>query len=330
MCEKCANEVAVTNWKSILKADPTQWLLEEDNPSVRYWALRWLLDKSEEDEEVQLAAEAVAQSESIIKLLKRQRPEGYWGSDPRPHHGTRGYMYLFLWLGYKGNGAIRRAMDYRLDGCVHEDGAYGVEFKERVVLLPCHASDVLRQMFWFGFEEDPRTAKILRWLMSVQNEDGGFPCVSKKINDSCFWATAGVLRAIRALPREWLTPQIEESRASAIDLFLNSGLYQHRRGLGKPSPRWLEFGFPLMWDSDVLELLDLLAPHVAQDDERIQEGLKLVVEKQDSQGRWPCEKHPKGGKWMWKFIPFEEMGQPSKWVTLYALKVLRTLYSKKG
>jgi hypothetical protein len=30
-------------WKSLLKADATEWLLEENNPSVRYFALTVLI-----------------------------------------------------------------------------------------------------------------------------------------------------------------------------------------------------------------------------------------------------------------------------------------------
>jgi len=35
----------MSNWKSTLKGDPIPWLLEPDNPSVRYWTLRDLLDR---------------------------------------------------------------------------------------------------------------------------------------------------------------------------------------------------------------------------------------------------------------------------------------------
>ena len=42
-------------WKKYLHADPIEWLLESDdkNPSIRYFALRYLLDKPEQDPEVQ-------------------------------------------------------------------------------------------------------------------------------------------------------------------------------------------------------------------------------------------------------------------------------------
>jgi hypothetical protein len=70
------------NWMSHLKADPTEWLLEETNPHVRYFALRWLLDKAEDDPQVLAASERISLSEPVQKILKQQKPEGYWGSDP--------------------------------------------------------------------------------------------------------------------------------------------------------------------------------------------------------------------------------------------------------
>ena len=39
-------------WKSLLNADPTDWLLEDSNRHVRYFTLRWLLDKPDDDAEV--------------------------------------------------------------------------------------------------------------------------------------------------------------------------------------------------------------------------------------------------------------------------------------
>lgn len=59
----------MTNWKSLLNRDATDWLLEESNPSVRYFTLRWLLDKSESDKEVVKAKQAIAQSAPVQKLI---------------------------------------------------------------------------------------------------------------------------------------------------------------------------------------------------------------------------------------------------------------------
>ena len=98
----------MSNWNSLLITDPTEWLLEESNPSVRYFALRWLYDKNDDSLDVIQASQAIANSDSVKKLLRRQKPEGYWGSDPRPHHGTKDILQLLMFVGYRGELLERR------------------------------------------------------------------------------------------------------------------------------------------------------------------------------------------------------------------------------
>jgi len=199
----------MSDWKTMLNGDPTDWLLEESNPSIRYFTLRWLVDLPEDDPDVSFAAQAIAHSAPIKKLLSRQRPEDYWGSDDRPHHGTKRFLNLLMWLGYQADDGVARGMDYLLNGCLLEDGAYAIELKGRSVELPCHGADLLRLMIWSGYDEDPRTKRLLGWLVGIQGDDGIWPCVSKLRPFSCLWATVDVLRAYRDLPSTWSTPQIE-------------------------------------------------------------------------------------------------------------------------
>ncbi|MEW6718015.1 MAG: hypothetical protein AB1345_11000 [Chloroflexota bacterium] len=315
------------NWKSLLHQDATDWLLEKTNPSVRYFTYRWLLDKAEDDPLIEATRQSIGESQPVQKILQQQRPAGYWGSDPQPHHGTKGPLMLLMWLGYRGDQAVKKAMDYRINGCLQKDGSYGLEIKGHTVFLPCHGADLLRLMLWFGYTDDPRSLQLLNWLLSVQQSDGIWLCISKVKPFPCLWATAVVLRALREIPPTWLTPQVVKARERTVDIFLNSSLYKY--GKGKPSPRWFQFGFPLQWDTDILEVLELIAPYVSPEDKGIQEGLDLVMQKQDKQGRWPCEKHPKGGKWIEKYLPLEEIGQPSKWVTLHVYRLLKTLYTER-
>ncbi len=318
----------MTPWKSLLKDDPAEWLLEESDPSIRYFALRWLLDKPDEDPQVIAASQAIAQSAPVQKILKRQRPGGYWGSDPHPHYGSRGHLLLLAWLGYRGNEAVCQSMQGYMDKCITEEGAYVITLKGRTICLPCHAAGLLGLMLWFGFADDPRGRKILDWLVSIQQTDGVWPCVSKLRPFPCLWATADVLRALRDIPPDWVTPHIEASYRRAAELFLNSGLSHY--GKEKLSPLWFQFGFPLQWDTDILEVLELIAPYVTPDEPRIRDGLRFVLVKQDARGRWPRDKYPKAGTWMQQYVDFEETGQPSKWVTLHVLRMLKTLYADKG
>lgn len=316
----------MSNWKSLLNHDAIDWLLEESNPPVRYFALRWLLDKPETNKDVAKTRQAIVQSAPIRKIIQRQRPEGYWGSDARPHHGTKGPLMLLMWLGAPKNEAIEKAIDYRINGCILENGAYGVEIKERMVLLPCHAAELLRLMLWYGYADDPRCRKLLGWLVRTQQSDGVWSCISKVKPFPCMWATADILRAFRELPSIWITAEVKAARDRAVELFLNSNLCQD--GNHKPSPDWFRFGFPLQWTSDILDVLESVACSVTPTDKRIQEGLDIVLKKQDKQGRWTCEKHPKGGKWIEQYVALEKIGEPSKWVSLHAQRLLKTVYAK--
>jgi|DewCreStandDraft_4_1066084.scaffolds.fasta_scaffold13579_3 hypothetical protein len=56
-------------------------------------------------------------------------------------------------------------------------------------------------------------------------------------------------------------------------------------------------------------------------DPRLKNALALIRGKQDAQGRWPLEYDYTGKTW----INFGPKGQPNKWVTLRALRVLKAV-----
>jgi hypothetical protein len=70
----------MSDWKSVLKADSTDWLLETDNPSVRYFTLSQILDKPPNDSEVSAAKEAIMRVGVVPKILAKQNSDGNWES----------------------------------------------------------------------------------------------------------------------------------------------------------------------------------------------------------------------------------------------------------
>jgi hypothetical protein len=85
---------------------------------------------------------------------------------------------------------------------------------------------------------------------------------------------------------------------------------------------WLRFGFPLMYQDDVLEILGILTKLGCKDN-RMQEAVDSVVSKQDDDGRWILESTFNG-----RFhTNIESKGKPSKWITLNALRMLKRYYS---
>jgi hypothetical protein len=67
----------VTTWRSFLKADPTDWLLEDENPSVKYLTLREILEKPESAPEVEKTRRNIMETGVVSKILAKQAPGGY-------------------------------------------------------------------------------------------------------------------------------------------------------------------------------------------------------------------------------------------------------------
>ena len=57
--------------------DPIAWLLEPENPSVRYRTLTELLDQGGSEEALE-AKRAIAASAPVSRLLQAMHPDGYW------------------------------------------------------------------------------------------------------------------------------------------------------------------------------------------------------------------------------------------------------------
>src|SRR5512145_1771387 len=60
------------------------WLLESANPSIRYLTLRNLLDRPQDDPEVQMARQTIMQTGPVPMILAGQTEQGNW-------QGERGY-----------------------------------------------------------------------------------------------------------------------------------------------------------------------------------------------------------------------------------------------
>jgi hypothetical protein len=92
------------------------------------------------------------------------------------------------------------------------------------------------------------------------------------------------------------------------------------RGLGRPKPKqgWLKFGFPLHYNSDILETMYALAELDTPMATTLVKPLQLIREKMTPDGKWIMENSLNGKMW----VDVEEKGKPSKWLTYFARCVL--------
>ena len=123
------------------------------------------------------------------------------------------------------------------------------------------------------------------------------------------------------------TTVVTDARARAQEYLLERRLFRKLSsgeviGPKKGStsmPSWSLFTFPTMWQYDVLRGLDYLRSAGVAPDERVGEAIGLVAERQLEDGRWLLDARPRDA--------FDEeleggAGQPSRWNTLRALRVL--------
>ena len=120
------------------------------------------------------------------------------------------------------------------------------------------------------------------------------------------------------------TPLIDKAIQIGVDFLLSTdpvfAVYPTKDG-NKPSRNWWKFGFPVFYITDLLQNVEVLVTLGFGHDDRLQNALDLIREKQDEQGRWALEYSYAGKTWG----DFGAKEQPNKWVTLRALRILKQI-----
>ena len=80
-------------------------------------------------------------------------------------------------------------------------------------------------------------------------------------------------------------------------------------------------GFPELYVTDLLQIVETLAGPGDGRDPRLKNAIDCIRGKQDGHGRWLLEYDYKEKTW----LDFGGKKQPNKWVTLRALRVLKPL-----
>jgi hypothetical protein len=335
----------VSDWKSFLKKNPTDWLLETDNPSVRYFALTELLEKPETDPEVVETKNEIMHTGTAPKILGKQSDLGYWEAPDRfytaKYKGTVWQLIILAELGADGSDErIKKACEFIMANSQDpESGGFSVWHSAKSGggrhsgVVPCLTGNMVWSLIQLGFLDDPRVERAINWIAKYQRfDDGdvqvpkGWPydrltsCFSKH---SCHMGVAKALKALAAIPAHKWSDDVKSAIDAGAEYWLIHHIYKRSHDLSRVSkPSWLKFSFPLMYQTDALEILDILTT-LGYRDERMQEAVDLVISKQDAQGRWSLERTFNG-----RFqTNIEQKGKPSKWITLKALKVLKRFYS---
>lgn len=175
---------------------------------------------------------------------------------------------------------------------------------------------------YFGVDVSP----IVERLLGERLADGGWNCErANGSSRSSFHSTINVLEGLLEYERATGgTPQSREARLSGEEYLLARRLFR-RLGTGEPADvKFLRFVHPNRWRYDVLRALDYFRSASLQTgaapDERLGEAIEHVRSRRSAEGSWPLDWSQPGRV----FFELEDgPGQPSRWVTLRALRVLR-------
>jgi hypothetical protein len=98
------------------------------------------------------------------------------------------------------------------------------------------------------------------------------------------------LKAITAVPCEERSAALNRVASSGAEHLLEHHLFKKSHDLSMISkPRWTQLGFPLFWDTDALEMLEVLTD-LGYRDERMEEAIELVLSKRMPDGKWKNER----------------------------------------
>ncbi|WP_120005087.1 squalene cyclase [Nesterenkonia muleiensis] len=310
----------------------SDWLMAGD-PAIRWQVMRDLLDAPEDQWR---AERSLVETEGWgAQLLALQDADGQWDggaylpavfaweqmrSEGQPWTATCWALAELRELGLDpGSPSARRTVQlvgensrWENDGQPYWEG----EVEE------CINGRTVAQGAYFGVDVAP----IVENLVSQRMEDGGWNCERENGSvRSSFDSTINVLEGLLEFERATGgTPDSREARAAGEEYLLARRLL-HRRSTGElVDQEYLDFSCPSRWRYDMLRALDYFREASvfagASPDPRLAGAVERLRSRQQPEGTWQLDKTYRGRSW---FQMDPSAGQPSRWITLKALRVLR-------
>jgi hypothetical protein len=241
------------------------------------------------------------------------------------------------------NDNIRKACEFILTSSQDlESGGFAYSSNTRTSegrhseVVPCLTGNMVWSLIRLGYLGDPRLQQGIKWITTYQRFDDrineipkGWPydrlktgCFGKH---TCHMGAVKTLKAVAEIPEKKRSAAVKQTIEKGAEYLLLHHVFKSSHNLNHvPKPGWLKFGFPLMYQTDALEILGILT-QLRYDDTRMQEAIDIMISKQNNEGKWILE-NTYNGRYQ---INIEQKGKPSKWITLHALKVLKKFYYEK-
>lgn len=309
------------------------WLLDSD-PSIRWQTLRDLVDAPAD---VVTAERARVATEGWgARLLALRGEDGQWAGGalfparrPDPESGDRSVrppgqpwvatepsLTLLREFGVDPQRQeLRRVVALVRDHCRWEHA--GQRFFDGEVEPCINGRTVALGVY---FDED--IEGVVARLLGEQLADGGWNCERENGSvRSSFDTTINVLEGLLAHERATGgSARSIAARRRGEEYLLERHLFRRKSSGAVVDPAYLEFSFPTRWHYDVLRALEYFRLAGDSPDRRLDEAIQVLRSKQQADGTWLLEHTHPGAV---HFTLEAGDGQPSRWNTLRALRVLR-------
>ena len=233
-------------WKSLLKSDPTDWLLGRDNPSVRYFTLVDILDMPTGSLEAMAARREIMETGVVPRILANQENGGYWGAPEdfyirSKYKGTVWQLIILAELLADGSDKrILRACEFILENSQdRRSGGFSIQGTSEngghhSGVIPCLTGNMVWSLIRLGYLKDSRLQRGIDWITTCQRFDDrvdkppkGWPydiaygCWGRH---TCSMGAIKALKALSEIPEQarrgerWLSPApiLDHSRACAM------------------------------------------------------------------------------------------------------------------
>jgi len=332
------------------------WLLEDDNQPVKYLTLMKILDFDEQDKDVISSKNQIMSYRPIKEILKNQKENRYW-FDAKKDQNYKKYLgtfwqLIFLYeLNALNNIQIENAIEHIFSTAQAPNGGFSITGTNSGVIT-CLTSNILRALIHFNYWDDERTKIALEHLMSEYvDKDGYIRCRMYGLRSSCYMTIPKILFALSAIPKKERTSRIKKGIDQCVKILLENQVYKYvpeknsewlkyasekklkgrefveerKKFIEKNLPMkkiakagWTKFGFPLSYNSDILDAMRSLVSVEIKYSTEMDSALEQIKSKQ-KKGKWINEKLIRSPM----YTQIEPYQGESKWITLHALTVLK-------
>lgn len=327
----------MTAQPSEVTAMPVDWLLEADQPWVRFWTLRDLLGRPADEPDVVAAHRDTLAYPGVRAILAGLAD---WPGEALNRHNDAGHpLHKLSLLADLGLTAADPDLAPILDRVLANQSPegpftvnlrvnerFGGDGQDHPGWMACDAPTVLAALLDFGLGDDPRVRRALDHLLGLA-EDNGWRCVVAEVmggfrgpgrhDDACPYATLIALRAIGRVPALLESGPAQRGIAALLHLW---DIQRERKpylfGIGtdfrKPK-------YPLVW-YDLLHMVDVLSRFPkARSDPRFQAMLGELMVQSDETGRFTARSMYQA----WKGWDFADKKTPSPTITAVAWRAFR-------